>query len=144
MIYIKPKEIWEKFETNKTILPGHYLSCAEDDRNSIRLSIEEGNLLLSYEGEGGYYDEAFDNEADAIAAYEEMLAWFSEEDDTEEDSDATEPPEVSNQLLAATAAWLCVAMHCKPKELNMSEAEIESFACNMLWELGIEEGEALA
>ena len=143
MIYIKPQELWEKFETNKTILPGHYLTCAEDDRNSIRLSIEEGNLLLSFEGEGGYYDEAFDNEADAIAAYEEMLAWFSEEDDTDEDPDTPEPPEVSDQLLAATAAWLCVAMHCKPKELNMSEMEIENFACNMLWELGIEEGETI-
>lgn len=145
MIYIKPKELWEKFETNKTILPGHYLSCAENDEHSIRLSVEEGDLLLSYEGTGGYYEEAFDNEADAIAAYEEMLSWFSEEeDDAEEDSDTPEPPEVSDQLLAATAAWLCVAMHCKPKELNMSEMEIENFACNMLWELGIEEGEALA
>lgn len=143
MIYIKPQELWEKFETNKTILPGHYLSCAEDDRNSIRLSIEEGNLLLSYEGDGGYYDEAFDNEADAIAAYEEMLAWF-DEDEPDEGTDTPEPPEVSDQLLAATAAWLCVAMHCKPKELNMSEMEIENFAVNMLWELGIEEGEALA
>ena len=145
MIYIKPKELWEKFETNKTILLGHYLSCAENDEHSIRLSVEEGDLLLSYEGTGGYYEEAFDNEADAIAAYEEMLSWFSEEeDDPDEDPDTPEPPEVSDQLLAATAAWLCVAMHCKPKELNMSEMEIENFACNMLWELGIEEGEALA
>ena len=144
MIYIKPQELWEKFETNKTILPGHYLTCAENDEHSIRLSIEEGDLLLSYEGTGGYYDEAFDNEADAIAAYEEMLSWFSEEeDDPDEDSDTPEPPEVSDQLLAATAAWLCVAMHCKPKELNMSEMEIENFACNMLWELGIEEGETI-
>ena len=145
MIYIKPQELWEKFETNKTILPGHYLTCAENDEHSIRLSVEEGDLLLSYEGTGGYYDEAFDNEADAIAAYEEMLSWFSEEeDDPDGDPDTPEPPEVSDQLLAATAAWLCVAMHCKPKELNMSEMEIENFACNMLWELGIEEGEALA
>lgn len=146
MIYIEPQELWEKFETNKTILPGHYLSCAEDDRNSIRLSIEEGSLLLSYEGEGGYYDEAFDNEADAIYAYEEMLGWLSEpaEDGQEDDPDVPEDPEISDQLLAATAAWLCVATRCKPEELNMSPLEIEDAARAMLWELGIEEGDAIA
>lgn len=146
MIYIEPQDLWEKYESNKTSLEGHYLTCAEDDRNSIRLSIEEGSLLLSYEGEGGYYDEAFDNEADAIYAYEEMLGWLSEpaEDGPEDDPDVPEDPEISDQLLAATAAWLCVATHCKPQDLNMTTFEIEDFAVNMLWELGIKEGDAIA
>lgn len=146
MIYIQPKELWEKFETNKTILPGHYLVCAEEDGRSIRLSVEEGDLLLIYEGDDEYFDETFDNEADAIAFYEEMLNWLSEpaEDGLEDDPDVPEDPEISDQLLAATAAWICVATRCKPAELNMSPLEIEDAARAMLWELGIEEGDAIA
>lgn len=146
MIYIEPRDLWDKFEANKTILPGHYLACAEEDGKSIKLSVEEGDLLLIYDGEDGYVDEVFDNEADAIYAYEEMLGWLSEpaESGPEEAPDVPEDPEISDQLLAATAAWICVATKCKPEELNMSPLEIEDAARAMLWELGIEEGDAIA
>ena len=102
MIYIEPRDLWDKFEANKTILPGHYLACAEEDGKSIKLSVEEGDLLLIYDGEDGYVDEVFDNEADAIYAYEEMLNWLSEpaEDGPEDDPDVPEDPEISDQLLA--------------------------------------------
>ena len=146
MIYVEPRDLWDKFEANKTILPGHYLACAEEDGKSIKLSVEEGDLLLIYDGEDGYVDEVFDNEADAIYAYEEMLGWLSEpaESGPEDDPDVPEDPEISDQLLAATAAWICVATRCKPEELNMSPLEIEDAARAMLWELGIEEGDAIA
>lgn len=146
MIYIEPKDLWEKFEANKTILPGHYLACAEEDGKSIKLSVEEGGLLLIYDGDDGCFDETYDNEADAIYAYEEMLGWLSEpaESGPEDDPGVPEDPEISDQLLAATAAWLCVATRCKPEELNMSPLEIEDAARAMLWELGIEEGDAIA
>ena len=70
-----------------------------------------------------------------MEAYVEMLSWLpGEEPDVlaEDPPDEEDPPVFTPQILAATAAWLCVATGKKPEELDLAADEIENAAWLLL------------
>ena len=132
MIYIEPKDLWEKFELNKTVLNGHTITCAEDQQTTILMTIEEGSMVLianDFEVNDSHYEVA-DSEEEAVEIYSEMLAWLEPEpEDEEEDDDDIE------HILAATYAFIGVLTGETPSNLGLTKPDLEDAAYQMSWYL---------
>ena len=132
MIYIEPKDLWEKFELNKTVLNGHTITCAEDQQTTILMTIEEGSMVLianDFELGDSQYEVA-DSEEEAIEIYSEWLSLLEPEDiDDVDDSDDIEP------ILAATYAFIGVLTGETPSNLGLTKTDLEDAAYQMSWYL---------
>lgn len=136
MIYIEPAELWEKFQTNKTSLIGHYLTCAEDDTMSIFMTADENNELTLMATEfdtGNEYVESFDTETIAVAAYEEMLTWLAEDDTLDPEPTEDDAEDFMQPILAATYAFTGVLTDLPPDKLGLTRDDLEELAYQMAW-----------
>lgn len=135
MIYIEPKDLWEKFQTNLSVLDGHYITCADDDDSTtICMTMDsQGELvLMAFDSEtGDDFYESFADEESAVDAYKEMLTWLSDETKPVADEPEEDPDDFMEPILAATYAFAGVLIGSAPDKLIRED--LEDIAYQMAW-----------
>ena len=134
MVYIEPKDIWEKFLENKSMLDGHTINCAEGNNVIIYMTCEDGNMVLvieDYNTDKTEY-EVVESEEEAVWCYENALGWILEDCDpaeTEDEDDFLDP------ILASTYAFIGILTAEDPVDLNLSKVDLEDIAYQVAWYL---------
>lgn len=135
MIYIEPKDLWEKFQTNLSVLDGHYITCADDDGDlTICMTADASGelVLMIFSSESGddYY-ESFADEESAVHAYRDMLTGFPDPPESPADEPEEDPDDFMEPILAATYAFAGVLIGSAPDKLIRED--LEDIAYQMAW-----------